>query len=447
MPEYARSAAILLLSWTAFAAVPGNLLGSGMITLHSRESAAAVLDRSGPVKSEVPHPDGPASLRSLPAPGVWIRALAGCAPEQRSKERSHDLPRNRFHFRVRRQRTVPLRRRHLCRLLRPSGGEEAGPRFSPWARSALYQRLCILPLCGTPCIPSGAGGSGASFLCTPGRYPAVRPHLRPRIRRRRLPRGSGQARQGPGLQLRGIRRLAFGRPGEASRSPRPPPRVPPAALGWWCAVVLLSRIMARLDDEDDAVLLERHAPAVPVRGTHGHGRLSESIGSWSPGSRGSRAHGHPVRGLRSLLRHVRRGVVYPRLPEAPSRGFPLRRPALLPARLGLRPVRPEGLQGLRARSCPGADGLPVPARRGRGRNQAPLAALGETAPHRKRSGKALAVVACAGDSDTVRPSFEYAGYPGLRRRGELCAAGPVPAVPGVSGMDPASHPVPTMRSP
>lgn len=37
------------------------------------------------------------------------------------------------------------------------------------------------------------------------------------------------------------------------------------------------------------------------------------------------------------------------------------------------------------------------------------AALGK-APYRKKSGKALAVIACAGDSRSVRPSFEYAGF-------------------------------------
>ncbi len=49
LPEYARSAAILLLSWMVFAAIR-ELLGSGMITLYSRESAAAVLDLRSIVK-------------------------------------------------------------------------------------------------------------------------------------------------------------------------------------------------------------------------------------------------------------------------------------------------------------------------------------------------------------------------------------------------------------
>ncbi len=39
-----------------------------------------------------------------------------------------------------------------------------------------------------------------------------------------------------------------------------------------------------------------------------------------------------------------------------------------------------------------------------------LSAVLGRAPYRKRSGKALAVVACAGDSRSVRPSFEYAGF-------------------------------------
>ncbi len=37
------------------------------------------------------------------------------------------------------------------------------------------------------------------------------------------------------------------------------------------------------------------------------------------------------------------------------------------------------------------------------------AALGR-APYRKKGGKSLAVVACAGDSKSIRPVFEYAGY-------------------------------------
>jgi len=70
LPEFARSAAILFLSLIVFAALR-ELLGSGMVTLYSRESAAAVLDLRSVLKF-------PIRMALLPS-GAFLLLGYGCA--------------------------------------------------------------------------------------------------------------------------------------------------------------------------------------------------------------------------------------------------------------------------------------------------------------------------------------------------------------------------------